>query len=240
MSDEQRISEEEQLEPTGAEGAGEFDEFESANDRFKRSFTSWFWGSIVAATAFHFVFMAFFPTMEAEDVAFVQDEMEALELPPEVEIPPPPEQIQRPATPVVTDAQIDEDVTIEPTTFEDNLPDDLPPPPSDEAVDLSDEPTFTPFTEAPEVTNRQDVGRALEREYPSLLRDAGIGGTVMMHFFITEDGTVDNFLVAESSGHSGLDDAAERVAETFEFSPAYNRDERVPVWIQIPITFTTN
>jgi hypothetical protein len=30
-----------------------------------------------------------------------------------------------------------------------------------------------------------------------------------------------------------------QVAEVFEFSAAMNRDQRVPVWIQIPITFTT-
>ncbi len=236
MTDERQVPDEELQQAPESE----FNEFQTANDQFKRSFGSWFWGSMVAATAFHFVLMSFWPSMTAEDVGFTQDEMEAIELPPEIEIPPPPEQIQRPATPVVTDATIDEDVTIEPTTFEDNLPEDLPPPPSEGAVDLSDQPTFTPFTQAPEVTNRQQVGRTLQREYPSLLRDAGIGGTVMMHFFINEEGVVENFLVAETSGHSALDDAALRVAEAFEFSPAYNRDQQVPVWIQIPITFTTN
>jgi len=167
------------------------------------------------------------------------DEIAAIDLPPEIEIPPPPEQIQRPANPVVTDAQIDEDITIAPTTFEDNLPDDLPPPREEGAVDISDQPTFTPFTVAPEVRNRQAVGRALEREYPSLLRDAGIGGTVLMHFFINETGELENVLVAESSGHQALDDAALRVAQVFEFTPAMNRDQQVPVWIQIPVTFQT-
>jgi periplasmic protein TonB len=89
------------------------------------------------------------------------------------------------------------------------------------------------------VRNRQAVGRALEREYPSLLRDAGIGGTVLMHFFINETGELENVLVAESSGHQALDDAALRVAQVFEFTPAMNRDQQVPVWIQIPVTFQT-
>jgi protein TonB len=215
------------------------DVFETANDRFKRSFSSWFWGSMVAATLVHFMVLAFWPTLTASDFAFVMDEIAAIDLPPEIEIPPPPEQIQRPANPVVTDAQIDEDITIAPTTFEDNLPDDLPPPREEGAVDISDQPTFTPFTVAPEVRNRQAVGRALEREYPSLLRDAGIGGTVLMHFFINETGELENVLVAESSGHQALDDAALRVAQVFEFTPAMNRDQQVPVWIQIPVTFQT-
>jgi TonB family protein len=46
-------------------------------------------------------------------------------------------------------------------------------------------------------------------------------------------------LVNESSGHKALDDAALKVAEIIEFTPALNRDKRVPVWISLPITFTT-
>jgi len=225
--------------PTTPQGAITPDAFETANDRFKKSFGSWFWGSMVAATVIHFAVMAFWPNLRAADVSFTMEDMEAVELPPEIEIPPPPEQIQRPANPVVSEAQIDDDVTISPTTFEDNQPDDLPPPPSDSGAGLGDQPTFTPFTVAPEVRNRAEVQRVLQREYPSTLRDAGIGGTVLMHFFIDEEGRVQNTVVAESSGYAALDQAAERVANAFEFSPALNRDQRVPVWIQIPITFQT-
>ncbi len=32
---------------------------ETENDRFKRSFGSWFWGSMIAATAFHFMLFQF-------------------------------------------------------------------------------------------------------------------------------------------------------------------------------------
>ncbi|TVR63683.1 MAG: energy transducer TonB [Gemmatimonadales bacterium] len=228
-------------EPTKAPagGATPMDAFDTANDRLKRSFGSWFWGSMMAAVVVHFAVMAFWPTLRAADVSFTMEDMEAIELPPELEIPPPPEQIQRPANPVVSEAMIDDDVTIAPTTFEDNLPDDLPPPPTESQAGVGDQPTFTPFTVAPEVRNRNEIGRVLQREYPSTLRDAGIGGTVVMHFFIDEQGVVQNTLVAESSGHTALDQAAERVAQAFEFSPALNRDQRVPVWIQIPITFQT-
>jgi len=215
------------------------DTFETANDRFKQSFGSWFWSSMVVATAVHFALLAFWPTLQASDMTFTMDEISAIELPPEIEIPPPPEQIARPANPVVTDAVIDDDITIAPTTFEDNPIEDLPPPPTEAAIDISDQPTFTPFETAPEVRNRPHVQRVLEREYPSLLRDAGIGGTVLVHFFINDQGVVETALVAESSGHNQLDDAALRVAVEFEFTPALNRDQRVPVWVQIPITFTT-
>jgi protein TonB len=110
---------------------------------------------------------------------------------------------------------------------------------ADARVDRRTEPTFTPFTVAPEVRNRQAVGRALEREYPPVLRDAGVGGTVLMYFFIDESGVVRDYRVHESSGHNALDEAALRVASVIQFSAARNRDQQVAVWIQIPITFTT-
>lgn len=213
--------------------------YETANDRFKRSFGSWFWGSMTAAVLLHAAIMFLFPNMMASDVSFNMDEFEVMELPPEIEIPPPPEQIQRPASPVVTDAQIDEDITIAPTTFEDNMPDDLPPPRTGESQDLSDTPQFTPHDVRPRIVNEQQVGRALQNEYPTLLRDNGVGGTVLMHFFIDENGDAQNWQVAESSGRTELDEAALRVAEVFEFSPALNRDVAVPVWIQVPITFSS-
>ena len=212
----------------------------TANDRFKRSFGTWFWGSMILATLLHFSFFYFFPELTAEDVSYTADELEAIELPPEIEIPPPPEAIARPATPVIATADIDEDITIAPTTFEDNPVEDLPPPPEEVAqTDLAAAPTFTPFTVRPDIRNRDEVARALEREYPPLLRDAGIGGSVQVWFFIDEEGQVQRTLVNESSGHKALDDAAIRVADIIEFTPALNRDKRVPVWISLPITFTT-
>ncbi len=119
--------------------------------------------------------------------------------------------------------------------------DDLPPPPTnDGAVDLSSNPVFTPMTVRPEIGNRAEVQAALMREYPPLLRDAGIGGTVVVWFFVTETGQVADRRISESSGHTPLDEAALNVANVFQFTPAMNRDEAVAVWIQLPITFQRN
>lgn len=214
---------------------------ETANDRYKQSYASFFWGSVIVATVLHFGIFYFWPDMEAEDVSVNSEELENIELPPEVEIPPPPEQIARPATPVVADAgNIDEDITIAPTTFEENPVEDLPPPPEESGSDISETPTFTPYTVKPDIKNRREVQRALENQYPPLLRDAGVGGTVLVWFFIDENGRVQNTQVRESSGHNALDQAALEVAEVFQFTPALNRDKQVPVWIALPITFTTN
>jgi periplasmic protein TonB len=210
---------------------------ETANDRLKRTFTSVFWGSMVAATVVHFGTFAFWPELTAEDFSFTSEELEAIELPPEIKIPPPPKQISRPATPVIASADIDEDITIAPTTFEENPVDELPPPPDEQATDLSAAPTFTPFTVAPSIQNRAEVVRAMEREYPPLLRDAGIGGTVRVYFFIDENGRVQDFRIDQSSGHKALDDAALAVADVYRFTAALNRDKKVPVWVSFPITF---
>lgn len=106
-------------------------------------------------------------------------------------------------------------------------------------ADISAAPVFTPYTKKPDYTNGAEVRRALEREYPPLLRDAGIGGTTIVWFFIDENGVVKNQTIQASSGHEALDEAALRVAPVFEFTPAENRGEPVPVWVQLPITFTT-
>ncbi len=107
------------------------------------------------------------------------------------------------------------------------------------AKDISAAPTFTPFTVKPDIRNRAEVARALQESYPPLLRDAGIGGTIDVWFFIDDEGVVQRTAVDKSSGHQALDQAALEVARVIRFTPAMNRDKRVPVWISLPITFTT-
>jgi TonB family protein len=212
-----------------------------ANDKLKNSFNNWFWGSLFAAAGIHFAFLALWPEMTAADVSIVSMELEQIEVIQEFEIPPPPEQIQRPAVPVLsTDINIADDITIGQVTFDDNPVSDLPPPPTGSQVNVSDQPTFTPFEVRPELRNRAAYGQALERRYPPMLKDAGIGGTVTLWVFINEDGRVENTRIVNSSGYEQLDLVAESVMrEVAQFSPALNRDQRVPVWIQIPVTFQT-
>jgi periplasmic protein TonB len=210
-----------------------------ANDRFKAKFNDLFWSSMAIAALIHGLLFAFWPAMSAADVGFDSDDLVAIELPPEVKIPPPPASIQRPAMPVVGDAKIDDDITIAETTFEANPTNNLPAPPTSSAQseDISKAPMFTPMTVRPQILNRTEVQRALVRFYPSLLRDSGIGGVVNVWFYIDETGKVVKYQVQESSGYEALDDAALKVADLMEFSPAMNRDKKVPVWVSLPINF---
>lgn len=100
-------------------------------------------------------------------------------------------------------------------------------------------PTFTPYTVAPELKNREEVRRALVRFYPQMLKDAGIGGTTLLWALIDEKGYVMKTQVKKSSGYPQLDEAAMKVADMMQFSPGLNRDQAVKVWVQLPIIFKT-
>ena len=213
----------------------------AANDRLKRSFNSWFWGAVLAATLLHFSLLAFWPEMETADVSFTAEQIQQVDVVQEFEIPPPPEQIQRPAIPVIsTDINISEDITISEVTFDANPVSELPPPPTGGNIDISEQPVFTPMEVRPQLTNRTAFIQQLERRYPPMLKDAGIGGTANIWVFINERGEVQNTRVQESSGYPQLDTVAEQLMrEVARFSPAVNRDQNVPVWISIPVTFET-
>lgn len=212
---------------------------ETANDKLKKGWETWFWGGMMAAITVHFAIFALFPDLQADDVSFDAAELEAIEIPPEVEIPPPPEAIQRPATPVIAEANIDEDITIAPTTFDDNPVEMLPPPPdASNTGGNTAGPRFIPYDTPPRLTNSNRVQQVLTREYPPLLKESGIGGVVNVWLYIDEDGQVADRQVNESSGYDALDDAALEVADVMEFVPAQNRDKTTAVWVSIPITFT--
>ncbi len=111
---------------------------------------------------------------------------------------------------------------------------------AEDAAAIEAGPVFTPMTLRPEIRNRAESQEALMQEYPAVLRDSGIGGRVVVWFFISPEGRVLDRRISETSGHNPLDESALRVADVFRFTPAMNRDEPVAVWIQLPITFQLN
>jgi TonB family protein len=215
-------------------------ELETANDRFKRRGGETLWYSIAAGVVLHAAVFAFWPQMSAAGVADRADPLVAMDLPVDLDIPPAPEELARPAAPLISTTDISEDVTIAPTTFEEFTPERLPAPPQATRVDddLRDAPRMVPRTVEPELLNRRQVEDALLRNYPPILREAGVGGIATVWFFIDEDGRVERRLLNRKSGYDALDEAALRVAETMRFSPALNGSRKVPVWVEIPIVFT--
>lgn len=215
-------------------------------------------GATLVSTFVHaaIVGSAVYVTMRAGEEAANAEEVEFVELVEDVAPPPPP-----PPPPVDQPQMQDVVRGFQTLTVPDVVPPDIPPPGAFTIMEADftgegleggsasgrdttvvvevnrEEPVFTPYTVAPDLRNREEVGRALEREYPPLLRDAGIGGTVVVYLFIDEEGAVQNTRVHTSSGHTSLDEAALRVGDVMRFSPAMNRDKKVPVWVSLPITF---
>lgn len=215
-------------------------------------------GATVLSTAVHagLIAAAVWVTMRTAEEQANAEEVQFVELVEDVAPPPPP-----PPPPVDQPQMQDVVRGFQTLTVPDVVPPDIPPPGAftiseadftgegveggsasgkDTTVVVEvnrEEPVFTPYTVAPDLKNRDEVGRALEREYPPLLRDAGIGGTVVIYLFIDEEGIVQNTKVNQSSGHTSLDEAALRVGNVMRFSPAMNRDKKVPVWVSLPITF---
>ena len=109
--------------------------------------------------------------------------------------------------------------------------------PAGAAVNLADEPRFSPREIDPRLQDSGEFSRLLAREYPAELRDAGVGGRVLVWAFIDEEGRVAQTRIYESSGHAALDSAAMRALRQGHFSPATNRGEVVPVWVALPVTF---
>lgn len=210
---------------------------QTANDEFKKNYASWFAGGLIFAVLAHFALFELFPQFRAADIGTKSKAMETVELPPQVEIPPPPQQIARPATPKVSTADVSEDVTISETTFESNPAEDLPPPPSGEGSSKSDRPSFIPYDVAPELKNGSEVQQFLQRVYPPSLKSSGIGGTVVLWIFVDKEGEVEKARVQKSSGYDALDQAAKKVANQMAFSPAMNRDKKTAVWVQQRVQF---
>ena len=184
-----------------------------------------------------------------------EDEVTVMELTQELEAPPPPPPPPVDAPPPAADVSLE-------FTVPDVIPAEIPPPGAvaitaeniyndmlaaaqdtsdansgDAVVAIGETPSFTPFTVAPVMQNRDEVARALEREYPALLRDAGVGGRTIVWVRLDDQGNVQDVQVNTTSGQPSLDEAALRVARVMEFSPAMNRDKQVPVWVSIPIQF---
>lgn len=207
----------------------------NANDLFKTSSTNWTKLGLISAVILHLGLFTLVKPFEAADLGVVNEELEAVELPPEVKIPPPPEQIARPATPRVAAVEISEDVTIAPTTFETNPVENLPPPPSGGSP--SDRPSFIPYDTPPRLKNSAQIQQLLQRYYPRTLKDAGVGGRVELWLYVNDRGLVEKSQVKTSSGNVQLDEAAQRVADEMRFVPAKNRDKETDVWVSQWITF---
>lgn len=208
---------------------------QTANDRFKEAFGARMWLALILATFLHVLPFRFFPVMEVEDwTGPAAGVAEVVQLPP-TDLPDKPAEIQKPGVPVAA-PDLDVAATM-PTVDWAEVPTLPPPPVVDEGAGVGNDVSFVPMTQRPLLLNPAAVERVLQRVYPAMLRNSGVGGTVELLVHIDTQGRVLESRVGTGSGLATLDQAALRVAEAMEFRAAMNRDVAVAVWIQIPVTF---
>jgi len=208
----------------------------SANERFKSRAGDWLTIGLIGAVLAHGGLFAFSPDLHAADVERPAVAPLVLHRPPAIDLPAAPQEIDRPPTPRVAAAVLDEQEG--PYRF-------IPPGPArPEALPLprpgarpEDRLSYVPRDREPLLRNRGVLLRELQDRYPPMLREAGIGGTVRLYVYISETGEVEKTVLQRSSGQPILDRAAEEVARKAEFTPALNREEPVGVWILLPMSF---
>jgi len=165
-----------------------------------------------------------------------------LDMPPEVRIPPPPEEIARPATPVIAETNVAEleDVTIGETTIRENMPvSEGPPPEPTMPTDVSAGYTFTPYTVRPRCTTHCSPDDVVDH-VPTLLKRTGFRCELTVGIHVDRQGKVTATDMLRSSGNNACDLAAEEWARDTSWTVAYNRDEPVAVWIAQPLTIESS
>lgn len=211
---------------------------ETANERMKRESESWLPRAIVAAVVVHFALFAFWPDMMVADINGERND-DFIVIPPTLDLPQPPEQIQRPALPQVSTSIIDDDITIPPTDYSHWTPDRLTPPTAQASERALEEfIAFAPTMVPPRLLNTQVVERALQQNYPTLLREAGVGGTVEVSLWLDVDGAIVRSTISRSSGYPAFDQAALRVVDVMRLTPAISMNTPTRVVVTLPIVFT--
>ncbi|MEJ2635430.1 MAG: energy transducer TonB [Calditrichia bacterium] len=193
--------------------------------KYRRIFEASLVVSLIIMIALLYSFKKFESSYQLEKKVDVK--IETVEIPQTEQIhrPPPP---ARPVIPVASENEdIPDELTIDETEIDFSKPiEEAPPPPPQEEEPIVE---FYALSEKPEVIKR------VEPDYPELARKAGIEGMVVVKVLINTKGDVEKVEVVKS--HPMLDDAAIAAAKQFKFKPGKQRDRFVKVWMTIPFTF---
>jgi TonB family protein len=99
-------------------------------------------------------------------------------------------------------------------------------------------PKLVVATTAPVLRDGDQVLRILAREYPSDLKDNGIGGRTTHRVLLDAEGRVTNAVLVQASDNASLDQAARTVVAAITFYPATYDDCRAPSLFEVPLVFT--
>ena len=76
--------------------------------------------------------------------------------------------------------------------------------------------------------------------YPYLARKRAQEGTVILQVLVKRDGRVGDLEIDVSSNFTLLDRAAKTAVQKWSFEPGRRGEERVPMWVRVPVTFKLN
>lgn len=211
--------------------------YSTANTDLHGAYNKYFWVFTGVALTIHVLLIFFLVTPRGGEFEARAEELEVIEIPPEIKIPPPPEEIARPATPVIAEEPVEEDITIAETTIEENEPvPDAPPPPPSAEPEVGNSFTFTPYTVKPKCKSGCDQ---VLKYIPPLLRKSGVNCSLTVGIRIDTGGRVTATDILKPSGNSACDQAVQQWAKTTTWTTAYNRDQPVVVWIAQPVSVST-
>ena len=74
-------------------------------------------------------------------------------------------------------------------------------------------------------------------DYPLLGRKRGYQGTVIIDVLVSREGRVSDLRLSTSSGHTILDQAALTSVKTWLFHPGTRGEEKVDMWVKVPVRF---
>ena len=200
---------------------------QTANTVFKAQYNRIIRRSIVGAIIIHIGVFVFSPEFTFKPYKLREEQFEVVEVPENIEIPPPPQEIQQPQVDIqaAEDDEADEE-EIAPTTFDsfEDMP--PPPPPSGGGSEV-----FLAFDEPPVLVD------FVSPEYPALAREAGIEGTVAVRVLVNEEGKVISADVLQSDVTDAMAKAAVEAAKKCRFRPAKQRTIPVKAHVMIPFHF---
>jgi protein TonB len=74
-------------------------------------------------------------------------------------------------------------------------------------------------------------------EYPLIARRRGFQGTVVLEVMVDRNGRVGELRVLKSSGYKVLDRAAGESVRDWIFKPAIKGNEKIEMWVRVPVCF---
>jgi protein TonB len=198
----------------------------TAEQQLKNDYPKMFRNGFIWALVIHALAFLFLPDIKPTPYRLRERPVvEAIDIPDQFEIPPPPKEEVKPEIPteIAPSDEASEEETIAATTFEVDAPPELPPAPQRPQF-------FTAFDEPPQVV------RQVPPEYPELARQSETEGVVLVQIGVNEFGDVIEATVVQ--GVPMLSQAAVEAVMQWKFRPAKQRDVPVPVRIVVPIRFS--